>query len=233
MLAEDLFALNAEIALRRPIIVITDMTTGAQRLVRPEEVARDRLAGVLEERLQSGGSGLVVLDGAELFLQVHSPSVRLVVVGAVHIAQVLAPMARLTGLEVTIVDPRTAFATPERFPDADLIVQWPQDALPELKLDRRTAVVLLTHDPRIDDPGLVAALSADCFYVGALGSKKTHARRIERLRAAGCGEAALSRVHAPIGIDIGALTPPEIAISILAELIAAQRRKPLRAEQAA
>jgi xanthine dehydrogenase accessory factor len=233
MRAEDLFALNAEIVRRRPTVLITDMTTGAQRLVRPEEVAQDPLARVLEQRFQSGASGLVAADGTRLFLQVHSPSIRLVVIGAVHIAQVLAPMARLAGFEVTIIDPRTAFASPERFPDVELIAEWPQDALPAFKLDRRTAVVLLTHDPRIDDPGLVAALAADCFYIGALGSKKTHAKRLERLSAAGCSQADLSRVHAPIGVDIGALTPPEIAVSILAELIAAQRRKPLRAEQAA
>jgi xanthine dehydrogenase accessory factor len=233
MRARDLFTLNAEIAQRRPTILVTDMATGAQRLVRPEDVANDPLADVLHERFESGASGLVAMEGAQLFLQVHAPAVRLVVIGAVHIAQLLAPMARLAGFEVTIIDPRTAFASPERFPDVDLIAAWPQDALPALKLDRGTAVVLLTHDPRIDDPGLVAALAADCFYIGALGSKKTHAKRIERLCAAGCGQAALSRVHAPIGIDIGALTPPEIAVSILAELIAAQRRKPLRAEQAA
>jgi xanthine dehydrogenase accessory factor len=233
MLAKNLFALNAEIAQRRPAILVTDLDTGAQRLVRRDEVARDPLAGVLEPRFQSGASGLVVADAAQLFVQVHAPSVRLVIVGAVHIAQILAPMARLAGLEVAIVDPRTAFASPERFPDVELIAQWPQDALPALRLDRRTAVVLLTHDPRIDDPGIVAAIDADCFYIGALGSKKTHAKRIERLRAAGFGPEALARIHAPIGIDIGALTPAEIAVSILAELIAAQKRKPLRAEVAA
>lgn len=233
MRATDLFALNAEIAQRRPTILITDMTTGAQRLVRPGDVGHDPLAGVLSERFDSGASGLVAIDGAQLFLQVHAPFVRLVVIGAVHIAQILAPMARLAGFEVTVIDPRTAFASHERFPDVELIAAWPQDALPALKLDRRTAVVLLTHDSRIDDPGLVAALAADCFYIGALGSKKTHAKRLERLRTAVYGEAALSRVHAPIGIDIGALTPPEIAVSILAELVAVQRRKPLRAERAA
>jgi xanthine dehydrogenase accessory factor len=233
MRREDLFAVNAGIAQRRPTILITDMTSGAQRLVRPEEAAQDPLAGVLEQRFQSGASGLVLVDGVQLFLQVHAPSVRLVVIGAVHIAQVLAPMARLAGFEVTIIDPRTAFASSERFPDVELIAEWPQDALPAFKLDRRTAVVLLTHDPRIDDPGLVAALAAGCFYIGALGSKKTHAKRLERLRAAGCGEAELSRIHAPIGVDIGALTPPEIAVSILAELIAAQRRKALRSVEAA
>ncbi|WP_294532925.1 XdhC family protein [uncultured Rhodoblastus sp.] len=233
MLAKNLFALNAEIALRRPAILVTDLAAGAQRLVRRDEAGRDQLAGVLEQSFQSGASGVVTVDGAQLFIHVHLPCVRLVIVGAVHIAQVLAPMARLAGLEVAVVDPRTAFASPERFPEVDLIAQWPQDALPALRLDRRTAVVLLTHDPRIDDPGLVAALDADCFYIGALGSKKTHAKRIERLRAAGIGPAALARIHAPVGIDIGALTPPEIAVSILAELIAAQGRKALRAEEAA
>jgi xanthine dehydrogenase accessory factor len=133
-------------------------------------------------------------------------------------------MARGLDLAVTIIDPRTAFATPERFPDVRVLAEWPDAALPRLGLDRYTALLALTHDPKIDDPALAAALRAECFYIGALGSKKTHARRIERLTAAGFGEADIARIHAPVGLDIGAVSPAEIAVAVLAELIAALRR---------
>jgi len=139
-------------------------------------------------------------------------------------------MARLADFDLTIVDPRTAFATPERFPDVHLIAQWPQDVLPELRIDRYTGVCLLTHDPKIDDPALIAALRADCFYIGALGSRKTHAKRVERMMAEGFSQEDLSRIHAPIGLDIGSVSPAEIAVSVLGEIIAALRKKPLRAE---
>jgi xanthine dehydrogenase accessory factor len=146
-----------------------------------------------------------------------------VITGAVHVSQALAPMARLAGYDVSIVDPRTAFATPERFPDVPLFAEWPDTALPRLGLDHWTAFAALTHDPKIDDTGLTAALASDCFYVGALGSKKTHAKRVERLRAAGLAEAAVARIHAPIGLAIGAVSPAEIAVSILAEITARLR----------
>src|SRR5215472_9421645 len=145
------------------------------------------------------------------------------VTGAVHISQALAPVARLLGYDVTIVDPRTAFASPERFPDVKLIAKWPDEALPPLGVDRYTAFAALTHDPKIDDPALLHALSHDCFYIGALGSKKTHARRLERLKAQGVTDAALSRIHAPIGLVIGAVSPPEIAVAIMGEITAALR----------
>jgi xanthine dehydrogenase accessory factor len=155
---------------------------------------------------------------------VQVPPVRAVLVGAVHISQALAPMASGLDLDVTIVDPRTAFATPERFPDVPVLAEWPDAALPRLGLDRYTALLALTHDPKIDDPALVAALRAECFYIGALGSKKTHARRVERLTEAGFGEADIARIHAPIGLDIGAVSPAEIAVSILAEMVATLRK---------
>jgi xanthine dehydrogenase accessory factor len=164
-----------------------------------------------------------------VFLTVHVPSVRLVVTGAVHISQALAPVAQLLGYDVTIVDPRTAFASPERFPDVKVIAEWPDVALPPLGVDRYTAFVALTHDPKIDDPALAHALARDCFYIGALGSKKTHARRLERLKASGIPEAALARIHAPIGLAIGAVSPPEIAVAIMAEITASLR---LAAEKA-
>src|SRR5208282_248723 len=140
--------------------------------------------------------------------------VRLVMIGAVHISQALSPMARIAGFDGVVIDPRTAFASPERFPDTPVLAEWPDEALAARPLDAFTAVALLTHDPKIDDRALVSGLKADCFYVGALGSRKTHARRLERMRAAGFDDTALARIHAPIGLDIGAVSPAEIAVSI-------------------
>jgi len=230
MRSDLLATLNAERAGRRAVILLTDLATGVQRLVRAADIANDPLGEELEERLRSGKSGL--LQAGATFALVKVPPVRLVVFGAAHIAQALAPMAKLAGFDLVIVDPRTAFATLERFPDCEVIAEWPQEVLPRLGLDLYTAMVLLTHEPRIDDPGITAALAAQCFYVGALGSRKTHANRLERLRAAGIAEPTLARIHAPIGLDIGAVSPAEIAISILAEIIAARRQKPLRSERA-
>jgi xanthine dehydrogenase accessory factor len=224
-----LSALNAERAARRAAILVTDMAGGAQRLVREPDLPGDPLAPVLEERFRSGKSGTVEVDGVQLFLNVQVPPVKAVVVGAVHISQALAPMARGLDLDVTIVDPRTAFATPERFPDVPVLAEWPDAALPRVGLDRYTALLALTHDPKIDDPALVAALKAECFYIGALGSKKTHARRVERLKEAGFGEADIARIHAPIGLDIGAVSPAEIAVAILGEMVAALRKDRRRA----
>jgi xanthine dehydrogenase accessory factor len=158
-----------------------------------------------------------------VFLTVHVPPPRLIAIGAVHISQALAPIARLLGYDVTIIDPRTAFATPERFPDVPLIAEWPDAALPPLDVDRYTAFVALTHDPKVDDPALLHALARDCFYIGALGSKKTHARRLERLKAQGASDADLARIHAPIGLKIGAVSPPEIAVAIMGEVTASLR----------
>ena len=180
-----------------------------------------------------GKSGVVTVAGDDYFLTVQAPSPRLTVIGAVHISQALAPMARIAGLDVAIIDPRTAFATPERFPETPVFAQWPDEALADAPLDRFTAVCLLTHDPKIDDPALKIALEADCFYIGALGSRKTHARRLERMRAAGFDDTALARIHAPIGLDIGAVSPAEIAVSIIGEIVASLRKKPLRSESAA
>ncbi|WP_407520602.1 XdhC family protein [Methylobacterium oryzisoli] len=221
-------ALNAARAARRAAILVTALDGSAQRLVHEAEIAADPLAADLAARLRSGKSGLAQRDpaeGGEVFLTVHVPPPRLIVIGAVHISQALAPMAALTDLDVTIIDPRTAFATPERFPDVPLLAQWPEEALSALPpLDRYTAVAALTHDPKIDDPALAAALRAECFYVGALGSRKTHAKRVERLAEAGLGAAAIGRLRAPIGLDIGAVSPAEIAVSVLAEIIAALRK---------
>lgn len=228
-----LAALNAERGARRAAVLVTDLDSGAQRLVREPEFAADPLADLLEERLRLGKSALAEVAGRRLFLLVQVPRRRLVVLGAVHISQALAPMAKLIDLDMSIIDPRTAFGTPQRFPGIEVISEWPQEALPRLNPDRFTALAVLTHDPRIDDPALCAALGAGCFYIGALGSQKTHAKRLERLRAAGFADAQLKSIHAPIGLDIGAVSPAEIAIAILAEIIATARRKPLRAQAAA
>ena len=223
MRLDILHALNAERAARRAAIVVTDIATGGQRFVAAADVAADPLREVLEAHLRSGKSGMEETAQGRVFLTVHVPSARLVVTGAVHISQALAPIAQLLGYDVTIVDPRTAFASPERFPDVKVIAEWPDVALPPLGVDRYTAFIALTHDPKIDDPALAHALSRDCFYIGALGSKKTHARRLERLKAGGIPEAALARIHAPIGLPIGAVSPSEIAVAIMAEITASLR----------
>jgi xanthine dehydrogenase accessory factor len=214
-----LAALNVERAARRPCAIVTGLGFGAQRLVRAADLAADPLARQLDERLRRRESGVEETQGGAFFLTVYAPPLRLIAIGAVHIAQALAPIATLAGYEAIIIDPRTAFATAERFPGARLIAESPAIALAELRLDSAAAIVLLTHDPRIDDEALIAALRENCFYIGALGSRKTHARRIERMRAEGFGEAELARIHAPIGLDIGATSPAEIAVAILAEII--------------
>jgi xanthine dehydrogenase accessory factor len=225
-----LSALNGERKARRAAILVTDLADRGQRLVRAAEIERDPLADALDERLRMGKSGTLESGGRRYFLTVQVPPARLIVIGAVHVSQALAPMAKLVGFDVTIVDPRTAFATPERFPDIRVVAEWPDKVLPDLGLDRYTAIALLTHDPKIDDPALMLALKADCFYVGALGSKKTHAKRLERLAAAGLSGQA-TRIHAPIGLDIGAVSPAEIAVSVLGEIVLSLRKKPLRSEK--
>jgi xanthine dehydrogenase accessory factor len=210
--------LNAERAARRAAIVVTQVASGEQRLVTAADVAADPLRELLEQRLRSGKSGVAETGEGEVFLTVYVPPPRLVITGAVHISQALAPIARIVGYDVTIVDPRTAFATPERFPDVPLIAEWPDTALPPLNVDRYTAFVALTHDPKIDDPALIHALAHDCFYIGALGSKKTHARRVERLKQQGVDGNSLGRIHAPIGLPIGAVSPAEIAVAIMGEI---------------
>jgi xanthine dehydrogenase accessory factor len=226
MRLDILKALNAERAARRAAIVITNQANGEQRLVKAADAAKDPLRETLQKALRMGKSSMEELPEGKFFLTVHVPPPRLIAIGAVHISQALAPMAAMLDYDVTIIDPRTAFASKERFPDVKLIAEWPDVALPPLNVDHYTAFVALTHDPKIDDPALTHALERDCFYIGALGSKKTHGRRIERLKAQGLGDNALARIHAPIGLRIGAVSPPEIAVSILGEITARLRLPP-------
>jgi xanthine dehydrogenase accessory factor len=215
--------LNAERAARRPVIVVTDVVSGEQRMVKAAKFSGDPLQAELTKQLRMGKSGMVEAGGKKLFLNVYAPTARLVIIGAVHISQALAPLARSLDYDVYVVDPRTAFASPERFPDVPLFADWPDVALPPLKIDHYTAFVALTHDPKIDDPALLHALQRDCFYIGALGSRKTHAKRAERLKAQGASDADMAKIHAPIGLAIGAVSPSEIAVAIMAEITATLR----------
>jgi xanthine dehydrogenase accessory factor len=218
MKLDILTALNSEREARRAAIVVTDVASGKQRLIKAGDIAKDPLRSVLADHLRTGKSGMEDTAEGRAFLTVYVPAPQLVITGAVHISQALAPIGKLLGYDVTIVDPRTAFASAERFPDVKVIADWPDQALPPLNVDRYTAFVALTHDPKIDDPALLHALKRDCFYVGALGSRKTHARRVERLRQEGLSDATIARIHAPIGLDIGAVSPSEIAVAIMAQI---------------
>jgi xanthine dehydrogenase accessory factor len=220
---QTLALLNAERAARRAVVVVTDVASGEQRLVKAAEIASDPLHAALAKQLRMGKSAMIEADGHRLFLNVHAPTARLVIIGAVHISQALAPMARALDYDVTVIDPRTAFASPERFPDVPLIAEWPEVALPPLNVDAYTAFVAVTHDPKIDDPALLHAFERACFYIGALGSRKTHAKRGERLKAMGASDTDIARIRAPIGLNIGAVSPSEIAVSIMAEITATLR----------
>ncbi|GGF03476.1 hypothetical protein GCM10011611_06200 [Aliidongia dinghuensis] len=220
----------------RTTVLVTDIKTGAQLLL-GDGIAEGDLA--LDNEARAAINRAVIEDKSQtidgpagpLFIEVWNPPMRLVVVGAVHIAQTLARMAVETGYAVTIIDPRSAFASEERFPGVTLATDWPDEVLPALKPDKRTAIVTLTHDPKIDDPALQAALKSDAFYIGALGSRRTHAKRAERLATAGFDATAFARIHGPVGLDIGALTPGEIAVSILAEITAVLRRDRIKTKE--
>lgn len=220
--------LNAERRARRAAVLVTDLGDGRDRVVREGDMVAGELGAAIERAFRTGLSGSVEAEGRTFFLNAHLPQPRLVVIGAVHISQALAPMARIAGYPVEIIDPRTAFATPDRFPDVPLHADWPQDMLARQPLDGYTALAAVTHDPKIDDFALKAALDARCFYVGALGSRKTHASRVERLLALGAGAEDIGRIHAPIGVDIGAASPAEIAVAVLAEVINAFRSRGLQ-----
>jgi len=205
---------------KRPLTLATNLMSNEQMLIDPISTeAPEWLASATHDALRTDKSRVLKApNGDDWFLNIYNTPLRLIIIGAVHIAQPLAAMARTTGYDVTIVDPREAFASPARFPDVTLKVAWPDEAVNELNLDARTALVALTHDPKLDDPALQIALTSPCFYIGALGSNKTQAARRERLSAAGLADDALSRINGPVGLNIGAKSPAEIAISILAEI---------------
>lgn len=221
---------NVEIAARRACALIAPLDGGPARLFRPGADPLPNCA--LGVTLQAADTGVVEDSGGRLFVNFYRPGPRLLLIGAVHVAQALAPMASLAGFDVVVIDPRCAYAAAERFPGARLDLRWPEEALPAIGVDAFTAVAVLTHDPKIDDPALRLALDAPGFYVGALGSRATHRRRVERLAEAGVTPAALSRLRAPIGLDIAAISPAEIAVSILSEIISARKQKPLRSPDA-
>ena len=210
--------------------LVTDLGTGDQQLVRLTELdamaaSQPELIGLIREAVAADRSAVHELGGQQIFVQVFNRPLRLVVVGAVHIAQALVPIALTTGFAVTVVDPRTAFASESRFPGTDLNHQWPDEAMRSLRPDHRTAVVTLSHDPKIDDPALLEAFRSEAFYIGSLGSRRTHAGRLERLRSQGVEEAALERIYAPVGLDIGSQTTAEIAVAIMAQIVQSLRRR--------
>lgn len=232
MTPELLAALQRAREEKRAVVLATRLPSGEQRLL-PDPAAPAALNAAAERALAEDESGTVRVGEEEWFLHAHNPPVRLVVVGAVHIAQALVPLAAQLGLAVLVVDPRRAFATGERFPNVTVSIEWPDEALDALRPDARTAVVTLTHDPKLDDPALDRALKSPAFYIGALGSRKTHAARLKRLRELGHGEAALARIRGPVGLPIEAVTAPEIALSILAEIVAVRRGAALTRKEAA
>ena len=216
-------------AAKRPVALVTNLESGRQALLDGETVTGELTLGgpVLDQARQAIlDNRSATLPGTDLFVQAFNPPLRMIVVGAVHIAQSLVPMAALAGYDVTVVDPRKAWATDARFPEVRMSTEWPDAALAALTPDHRTAVIVLTHDPKLDDPALEVTLKSPVFYIGALGSTRTHAKRLDRLRAAGLDEAALARIHGPIGLAIGAKNPSEIAIAILAQMTQALHGAP-------
>jgi xanthine dehydrogenase accessory factor len=214
--------LLADRAAKRAVVLVTNLSSGDGHLVYPAEEGTNELdetlAAALDDAVRADRSKTVETPDGDVFLHVFNPPKRLIIVGAVHIAQPLARMAVIAGYDVTLVDPRGSFASEDRFPGMTVLSDWPDDALNTLAPDARTAVVTLTHDPKLDDPALEVALSSEAFYVGSLGSKKTHAARLERLRGAGFSEDALARINGPVGLAIGAKSPAEIAVSIMAQI---------------
>jgi xanthine dehydrogenase accessory factor len=224
MRAEILSAVLRDRTAKRPFVLATDLDSGEQSLLYPTETpGADEIGQAAREALVADQGRVVEIGGRKVFLNVFNPPLRLAVVGAVHIAQPLVQIARLANYDVTVIDPRRAFASAERFPGITLSHDWPDEALVAFRPDRRTAIVTLTHDPKLDDPALIEALRSEAFYVGALGSRKTHARRLERLKAAGVPEREFGRIHGPVGLSIGAKSPAEIAVSILAQMTAVLR----------
>ena len=215
---------------KKAVALATDIDIGLQTLVYdntaigPDE-NNEEIQQFARQAMQDDRCKIYEIDGRRIFIEVFNPSLRMLIVGAVHIAQPLSRMASVAGYDVTVIDPRASFATDERFPGITLNGEWPDDGMRDLDPDRRTAIVTLTHDPKLDDPGIEVALKSDAFYIGALGSRKTHAARVERLTAAGFSETEIARIHAPVGLPIGSVSPAEIAVSILAQVTDVLHRK--------
>ncbi len=203
---------------RNIIIVATELESGQQIILNNND-KNNQIYISAKSLIKQGKSDIINIDNQRWFINISLPPLRLVTVGAVHIAQPLAEIATIAGYEVTIIDPRAAFANNKRFPNINIVNEWPEEALIDFKIDNRTAVVTLTHDPKLDDSALYAALNSKAFYIGSLGSKKTHNARIERLKIAGFNEDAIKNIHGPVGLSIGAKSPQEIAISIMSELV--------------
>ena len=219
--------LLADRAAKRQVVLATNLATGAGQLLYPDEGQGGdaELLKAARRVMLADKSGIVETgDHRKIFLHVYNPPLRMLIVGAVHIAQPLSQMALLAGYDVAIVDPRREFASADRFPGITLIDAWPDDGVATFAPDRRTAIVTLTHDPKLDDPALVKVLRSDAFYIGCLGSSRTHGKRLERLAAEGFGEADVARIHGPVGLDIGAKSPAEIAVSIMGQITEALRR---------
>ncbi len=225
MTPELLAQLIDDRAAKRTVVLATNLGSGAQQLIYPtEDNTDDALHAAARQTVRSDKPATVETESGSMFLNVFNPALRMIVIGAVHITQALAPMARIAGYDVIIVDPRRSWATAERFPDMTLIDEWPDDAMARLRPDRRTAVITLTHDPKLDDPALAASLRSEAFYIGSLGSPRTHAKRLQRLERQGFTAAELGQIHSPVGLDIGAKSPAEIAVAIVAEVTECLRR---------
>jgi xanthine dehydrogenase accessory factor len=231
MTPDILAALEEAKRAKRPVVLATRLPTGEQRLL-PDAQAPADLNEAANRALERDESGTVKLAEGDWFLQAYNPPLRLIVVGAVHIAQALVPFAVPCGFTVTVVDPRRSFASDERFPGVEISTDWPDEALDKFAPDSRTAVVTLTHDPKLDDPALDRALKSQAFYIGSLGSRRTHAARLGRLRELGHQDNALARIRGPVGLNIEAVTAPEIALSIIAEIVGVRRNAPLPAKSA-
>lgn len=217
--------LNAARNERKACVTVTDLGDGRDRLVLEGDEVGGELGEAVHKAFRSGKSSTIMIGEIEFFLNVHLPAVRIVVIGAVHISQALVTIAQTAGFDLHVIDPRTAFATEERFANVKLDAEWPEDIMGDDALDAYTALVAVTHDPKIDDYPLLQAMKARCFYIGALGSRKTHGKRVDRLKEQGATDAQLARIHAPIGLDIGAANPPEIAVAIMAQIIEALRKR--------
>ncbi|HCH55637.1 MAG TPA: xanthine dehydrogenase [Rhodospirillaceae bacterium] len=230
MKQETLKQLLEDQVAKKAVALATDIDSGEQTLIYRDaasgpDAEHGEILSITRQSILDDRNKVHDVGGRRIFIEVFNPPLRMLIVGAVHIAQPLSRMASVTGYDVTVIDPRASFATDERFPGISLNGEWPDDAMRELDPDRRTAVVTLTHDPKLDDPGLEVALKSDAFYIGSLGSRKTHAGRVERLSAAGFTETEIERIHAPVGLDIGSISPAEIAVSILAQITEVLHRK--------